>query len=220
MEILLIEDHLPTAQSVSLMLGQSCCVHHVSTKAAAEQALAQRSYTAILSDLQLPDGSGLALCSHHEQTPVLIISGTHDVSTKVAALEAGADDYITKPFAFIELRARLYAALRRRAPRAEGIEHCGTFSVNHHTYEVCYDTVTAALTVCEYQVVRQLLRQRDVIVSKDTLQEDIAGASTISSANCVEAHIKNLRKKLRLPKKNAVIETVYGLGYRFNTKYT
>jgi two-component system alkaline phosphatase synthesis response regulator PhoP len=171
----------------------------------------------------LPEKNGFDVCKEVRQffaKPILMMTASGDEVDEILGLELGADDYITKPFAFIELRARLQAAVRRRAHLAEGIERCGSFSVNHHTYEVSYDTRTVALTVCEYQVVRQLLRQRDRIVSKETLLEDIAGANTYSSANGIEAHIKNLRKKLRLPKKHGVIETVYGIGYRFNTKYT
>lgn len=222
MEILVVEDHLPTAQSIAWLLRSNYQVTHAASCQQAEQYLQRKKFAALIVDLHLPDGSGLQFCQSGEESgasKVLVLSGESDVSTKVTTLLAGADDYLTKPFALLELQTRLQVLLRRDSHRQKKVQHIGPFTFCSSAAVVYHGNKNIRLTPREHLLLCSLLRHQNQVVSKEKLLEDIYDFSDMASVNTLEAHLKNLRRKLALPSKNTLIETIYGLGYRLNTTH-
>jgi len=220
MEILLVEDHLPTAQSITRVLHQKYRVNHVVSCVQAEHQLQEHHYDAIILDLHLTDGSSLYLCQHdQEQAPgVIVLSGNDELDTKILALNSGADDYITKPFSPQELLARLKAVLRRTASAETDYQRIGELTFSCKDSSVSFQGMTALLTVAEREVLSNLLRHRDQIIPKDRILTRVPRGEG-STLNAVEAHIRSIRKKMGITKKHKLLETLYGMGYRFNSSY-
>lgn len=236
MEILLLEDHLPTAQSISWTLQSKYQVIHVSSCRDAEQQLRQHHFDAMIVDLNLPDGSGLDFCQIDSENSsqsdatftspkIIVLTGQNEVRMKVRALEAGADDYLTKPFSPLELQARVGAVLRREVrelqskQRSESFEQLGNYQFSKSNCVLKYHGETIHLTKAEATLFARLLRARDQIVRKETLVGDWDTELRSVTLNSVETHLKTLRKKLHLQKHDRFIETIYGMGYRLNSAY-
>lgn len=220
MEILLVEDHLPTAHSITRVLHHKYRVSHVVSCVEAEQKLQDRRFDAILLDLNLTDGSSVHLCQQdeHDAPPVIVVSGKCDLRTRLYALELGADDYITKPFSAPELLARLNAVLRRTRPAAVQNQTIGELSFSRKDSTVSFFGVTSSLTLAEREVLSKLLRSPDHIIPKENILNESAQHQN-TTLNTVEAHIRSIRKKIGVTKKHKIIETVYGVGYRLNSGY-
>lgn len=221
--ILLIEDHLPTAQSVQWLLGHRYAVTHAATCQAAERLLEKKEFALMIIDLHLPDGSGAQFCEpaklHQHSSCVLVLSGTADVPTKVKTLIAGADDYLTKPFASAELNARVNALLRRAKVTQPQQVALGRIVFFPEESTVQAASTVIRLTRLENLLLSVLLRHRDQVVSRPRLLETVWGDVAEVSEHVLEAQIKNLRKKLHLVADRHFIETIYGVGYRLNTTY-
>ncbi|MBW7944516.1 response regulator transcription factor [Patescibacteria group bacterium] len=220
--ILLLEDHQPTAQTVQWLLRHRYSVTHAPTCQAAERFLAEREFELLIIDLQLPDGSGAQFCEptnfHRHPPSILVLSGITEVSTKVNTLTAGADDYLTKPFSAAELNARVATLLRRAKvwdPQELSLGNI-VFSPEESSVRTADDVIH--LTRLENELLTVLLRHRDQVVRKARLLDTIWGEAA-ACGNVLEAQIKNLRKKLPLLAQGCRIETIYGIGYRLNTKY-
>lgn len=220
MEILLVEDHLPTAQSITRVLHQKYRVSHVVSCVEAERQLLDHHFDAVLLDLNLTDGSSMHLCQIDEENapPVIVLSGNTELHTKLLALESGADDYITKPFSIQELLARINAVLRRKLPVASDQHRMGELTLSCKESTVSFYGVTALLTAAEQSVLSKLLRSPDHIVPKHRILGEIAQHEN-TTLNTVEAHIHSIRKKIGVTKEHKIIETVYGIGYRLNSGY-
>jgi len=241
MEILLVEDHLPTAQSISWTLHPKHQVVHAMSCHDAETQLRRQHFDILIVDLNLPDGSGFSFCQLPDDVrspKVIVLSGLNELQTKVRALEAGADDYLTKPFAPSELQARVSAVLRRgeRERDCTGftLQQIGDFALSLQSAVVAHNGRRIQLTPTEQHIFSFLIRHRDQVVRKASLLEHVfdrrdncANLDTSSSRdegksitlNTIETHIKTLRRKLQLGKKDLLIETIYGLGYRLNSAY-
>jgi len=219
MQILLVEDHELTARSIRLSLGRHQLTHALNC-ASARAALSRSSYDVMVLDLRLPDGSGMGLCAElDEQSPqlsVIVVSANNDLQTKLRAFESGADDYLVKPFATPELIARLHAVVRRRQPQ-QTLENfsLGEFLFSPSAQLMSSSSSTFYLTAVESEILRKLIQHKGQVVAKHQLLE--AAEFNQNTSNCLEAHIKNLRKKLH--KYPDLIKTVYGLGYRLNPSY-
>ena len=217
--ILLVEDARETREMIAVALGdQGCHVSAVGTCSAADAALKGNGFSAVILDLGLPDGSGIELCRSWRRAgltvPVLILTARADVASRVAGLDAGADDYLPKPFALAELRARLRALLRR-SPGAEA-ERCyrhGDLSVDFSRRLVVKAGAEIPITRREIEVLARLARASGHAVSRDDILEEIWGEATEQAAASLEVIIARLRRKLDAPGGDRLIRTIRGHGY-------
>jgi DNA-binding response OmpR family regulator len=177
-----------------------------------------RGYDAIILDLMLPGANGLDICRRLRgdgfTTPILILTARDTVDDVVAGLEAGADDYLTKPFAFRELRARLQSIMRRSAGAASSRLQSGDLVLDLATQEVKRAGRRVPLTTREYQVLEYLMYNQGKVLSRSMLEEHVWGYDYDGISNTVDVHIRRLRSKLDRPGEPSIIETVRGSGYR------
>ncbi len=221
MEILLVEDHLPTATSVQDILRPYHQVTHACSCQQAFDQVAQRSFDIFIVDLHLPDGSGLEFCRQSgddlELAKVLVLSGRCDTHSKVTALRAGADDYLTKPFVAAELRARLEALQRRGNFLHRQVICCSELCLEVEDHRLKKGDKALRLTSLETRLLATLMEHHDRTLTRNQLL--LALKKEDNTENSLQALIKNLRRKLRCLSKTKVVETVYGVGYRFSSRY-
>lgn len=214
MRILLAEDDAMIGKSVQLGLKhEGYAVDWVQDGIAAELALANGVYELLLLDLGLPRKNGLEvlrnLRSGKNALPVLILTARDAVADRVKGLDAGADDYLVKPFDLDELSARVRALLRRRGGRAEPtIEH-GALRVNPVSHEVSLGGVAIALSAREFALLSALLERPGAPLSRAQLEDRIYGWGEEVESNTVEVYIHSLRRKLGA----GWILNVRGVGY-------
>ncbi len=184
-------------------------------------AAAVRPPDAAILDLLLPDGDGIDLCRQLREwsaMPILMLSAVGNEDQKVAALEAGADDYLVKPFSSRELVARLQAALRRAAPgRAEPVIVVGALEVDLAARAVRRDGEPIHLTPIEYDLLRALARNQGRLLTHRTLLVEVWGPAYADDTQTLRKHIANLRRKLDPAGGARYITTDPGIGYRLNT---
>ena len=144
-------------------------------------------------------------------TPVIMLTSQSDVEAKAAALDAGADDYITKPFSTIELLARIRAILRRESKEKQTTLTVGSLELDMAKHEIRLDGEVLDLTVTEYNLLQFLMQNRNTVLSRYQINEYIMkDFASIGNSNIVDVHIKNIRKKLG---EHKVIKTIRGVGY-------
>ena len=180
---------------------------------AAELAVLNEVYDLMLLDLGLPRKEGLevlkGLRAKGNAIPVMILTARDAVAERVKGLDAGADDYLVKPFDLDELSARIRALLRRRSGRAEPVIHVGKLSMNPATREVTYAGEPVALSSRELGVLSALIDRPGAVLSREQLEEKIYGWDREVGSNTVEVHIHALRRKLG----QDFIKNVRGVGY-------
>ncbi len=214
MRLLLVEDDAMIGEAVLQVLrGQHYAVDWVRDGAMADEALKSEHYDLLLLDLGLPKRNGLevlrSLRQRRETVPVLIATARDGVADRIAGLDAGADDYVVKPYDIDELLARIRALLRRSAGRGEpAFEHRGV-SLNPATREASVDGQPVSLSAREWAVLEPLLARPGAVLSRAQLEEKLYGWKDDVSSNAVEVYIHGVRKKLG----NDLIQTVRGLGY-------
>jgi two-component system, OmpR family, response regulator QseB len=214
MRILFAEDDAMIGASVRRGLTQDgFTVDWVGDGRAAELALAERVHDAVLLDLGLPRKAGLEVLSGMRRggdvRPVLIITARDGISDRVAGLDAGADDYLVKPFALDELSARLRALLRRQSGRAEPVVSYGDLELNPATRELRRNGQPVALSPREFALLEALLSRPGAILSRTQLEEKLYGWNDAIESNAIEVHIYALRKKLGAD----LIRNVRGVGW-------
>jgi two-component system response regulator QseB len=214
MRILLVEDDTMIGKSVQLGLKrEGYAVDWVRDGVAAELSLANGSYQLLLLDLGLPRKSGLdilaGLRSKKNSLPVLILTARDAVTDRVKGLDAGADDYLVKPFDLDELSARIRALIRRHGGRAEPLIEHGELTVNPVTHEVSLRGESVILSAREYALLAALLERPGVPLSRSRLEESIYGWGEEVESNTVEVYIHSLRRKLG----QGFIVNVRGVGY-------
>jgi len=215
MRLLLVEDDSMIGEAICAGLRRDgFAVDWVRDTAAADRALDSEPFELALLDLGLPGGDGLtllkALRGRGSALPVLIITARDAVADRVAGLDAGADDYLVKPFDLDELAARIRALLRRKAGRAEPhLEHLGVV-LDPATHRVTQGGVDVALSPREFALLELLLERPGAILSRGQLEERLYGWGEEVESNAVEVHIHGLRRKLGAQ----FILTVRGVGYR------
>ncbi|MGA8390699.1 MAG: response regulator transcription factor [Burkholderiaceae bacterium] len=214
MRLLLVEDDAMIGETVLQVLrAEHYAVDWVRDGNMAEEALRTESYDLVLLDLGLPRRSGLevlrALRARRNVVPVMVATARDAVGDRIAGLDAGADDYVVKPFDIDELLARIRALLRRSAGRAEpAFEHRGV-SLNPATREATLHGQPVSLSAREWAVLEALLARPGVVLSRTQLEEKLFSWKDDISSNAVEVYIHGLRKKLGAN----LIQTVRGLGY-------
>ncbi len=204
------------------MIGESVCdglsqeghtVDWVRDGHAAEAALGAEPYAAVLLDLGLPRRDGLEVLRRmralRNDMPVLVITARDAVADRVKGLDAGADDYLVKPFDVDELAARVRALSRRAAGRATPLVHHGPVTLNPATREVMVHGKPVALSAREYALLEALTARPGIVLSRAQLEERLYGWNEEVASNAVEVHIHNLRRKLGAD----VIRSERGVGY-------
>ncbi|MBQ1765626.1 MAG: response regulator transcription factor [Aquincola sp.] len=215
MRILLIEDDAMIGKAVRSGLADAgFAVDWVTDGRAAELALANDVYDLAVLDLGLPKKDGMAILawmrSMGNAMPVLIASARDAVRDRIAGLEAGADDYVLKPFDLDELVARVRALLRRNAGSGSPLLKFGSLMLDPLRKLVTQGDVTVDLSAKEFAVLEALMRRPGAVLSRAQLEESVYGWGDEVGSNAIEVHLHHLRKKLGA----AVIKNVRGVGYR------
>jgi DNA-binding response OmpR family regulator len=217
MRVLLLEDEKGLGAAVREQIAaDGHAVDWLVTIGGAEEALACTSYELVLLDLQLPDGRGLDLLRNlrkrGDTTPVIIVTARDQISDRIEGLNAGADDYIVKPFDLDELSARLNAVARRSAGNPNPIVEAGEVRIDRAARRVEIAGSPVELTAREWAVLDQLLRNPSAIVSKARLEDALYAFGAEVESNTVEVYVSRLRKKLG----RDLIATMRGIGYRLD----
>jgi DNA-binding response OmpR family regulator len=176
---------------------------------------------AVLLDLMLPDDNGYRVCEtlrlRDQTVPIIILTAKAQESDKIRGLDAGADDYVTKPFSVAELIARINAIFRRQARMAHSDEtfQIGSWQINSRKHTMSRGRTSKRLTFFELEVLKLLRERRDETVSRDELLEKVWGIQAAPTSRTVDNFIVKLRRKLEEDQKSPRhILTVYGLGYK------
>lgn len=219
MRLLLVEDDPSLARVIERGLSEEGhAVDHAGTLAGASEAAAVNDYDLLVLDLGLPDGDGTELCrqmrSSGSGTPILMLTARDGISDRVRGLDAGADDYLTKPFAYPELAARVRALLRRPKDASAPILESGDVRLDPAAHTVWRGAIMVPLTPREFSLLEYLLRHPDEVCRREDLLEHVWDANYDGLSNVVDVHIANLRRKLDMPGSPDPIETVRGVGYR------
>jgi two-component system response regulator QseB len=214
MRLLLVEDDVMVGEAVRTGLqDDGFVVDWVRDGAAAEAAIAAHEPALVLLDLGLPKKGGVevlrGLRARRNPLPVLVITARDTVKDRIAGLDAGADDYLVKPFDLDELAARVRALLRRAAGRAEPLLECGPVTIDSAKREVRVHGKPVSLSAKEYLLLAALMERPGSVLSRAQLEDRIYGWGEEVSSNAVEVHVHNLRRKLG----EEVIRTVRGAGY-------
>lgn len=214
MRLLLVEDDTMIGEVVlDLLRAEHYAVDWVKDGDMADTALQTQAYDLVLLDLGLPRKDGLdvlrAMRIRKDATPVLVATARDAVSQRIAGLDAGADDYVLKPYDMDELLARLRALLRRASGRAEPVFEHGKVSIHPTTREVTVDGKPASLSAREWAVLEALIARPGAVLSRAQLEEKLYSWRDEVSSNAVEVYIHGLRKKLG----SDLIQNVRGLGY-------
>lgn len=219
MRILLVEDDKKIASFIVKGLKEAgFVVDHASDGEAGLDLGSSESYDAAIIDIMLPKLDGLTLIdqlrSNNIKTPVLILSAKHSVEDRVKGLQTGSDDYLTKPFAFSELLARIHALIRRGSNLTEvSLLEIADLSVNLLTHEVTRENQKIELQPREYVLLVYLLRNKGKIVSKTMIMENVWDYNFDPQTNVVEARVCRLRDKIDKPYDKKLIHTIRGVGY-------
>lgn len=179
----------------------------------------------MLLDLMLPGMDGYDICKEIRKDPnlsgmpIIMITAKSEEFDKILGLELGADDYITKPFSVRELMARVKAVLRRsNSPTDDNIIKFSNVVINFSKHEVSKDGEAIELTLKEFELLEILCKNKDKVMTREFLLDKIWGYEYIGETRTVDVHIRHLRKKIEVDDKNPkFIQTVRGIGYRFNS---
>lgn len=214
MRLLLVEDDLMIGETaLDVLRAENFAVDWVKDGSMADTALRSQHYDLVLLDLGLPKRDGLdvlkCLRARKDATPVLIVTARDAVSDRVAGLNAGADDYVLKPYDLDELLARIRALIRRSAGSADSAMDVRGLHLNPITHEATRGGESIALSAREWAVLEALMARPGVVLSRAQLEEKLYSWKDEVSSNAVEVYVHGLRKKLG----NELIQTVRGLGY-------
>ena len=220
MKLLLAEDDAMLADALQTQLrGAGFTVEHAPNGAVADYLLQKESFDIAVLDLGLPMMDGLAVLQHVRQTqpglPVLLLTARDSLDDRVAGFQAGADDYVTKPFDFPELLARLQALLRRSQP-THTPALLGRLTLDHTSRRALLGGEPLELSGREWSLLELLVQQRDKVVTKDQITQTWeSDGGEVGGGNSIEVYIHRLRRKLE--DAGLVIRTVRGLGYLLET---
>ncbi|CNK83063.1 DNA-binding transcriptional regulator BasR [Yersinia intermedia] len=215
MKLLIVEDDELLQQGIAMALtsgGYTCdCA---ATAAQAQSLLLTSQYSMVILDLGLPDQDGAVLLRQWRRQqvmlPVLILTARDALEDRVDGLDAGADDYLIKPFALAELLARVRALIRRYQGQSDNLIQQDDLSLNLSTQQVCLQGQPLEVTPKEFAILSRLIMRAGQTVNRELLQQDLYTWNDDLGSNTLEVHIHNLRRKLGKDR----IRTVRGIGYR------
>jgi DNA-binding response OmpR family regulator len=218
MRILLVEDEAEMADALASALRRyDMVVDHAPTLAEAEEAISADVHAAVLLDRQLPDGDGLTLIpklrARAEGVPIIGLTARGELADRVAGLDCGADDYLSKPFAVEELLARLRAVLRRPAGMQPDIMHAGRLAFDFGHREASIDGAPLELPRRELLVLEALVRRMGRTVLRSALEEAVYSFDDEIQSNALDTHVSRLRRKLSEADARVEIHGIPGVGY-------
>ena len=219
MRILVAEDDAPLAEFLHQRLQQEqFAVQVVSSGAEAERLACDQAYDLVLLDLNLPGDGGLdvlrGIRSKQPDLPVVMVTGTSMVEERVRGLDAGADDYVAKPFAFAELAARIRAVLRRGSRPARSILQIEDLEVDRVSHTVRRGSHNIDLSPKEFALLEFLMRHEGQPVSRTSIVEQVWKLNFDTMTNVVDVYINYLRRKMDSGYDRALIRTIRGVGYQ------
>ena len=218
MKVLVIEDDPSLREIICRSLEKE---RYVTEEApdfqTALEKTADYTYDCILLDIMLPDGNGLDLLEElkkeNKKENIIIISAKDSLEDKVTGLDMGADDYLTKPFGIMELVSRVKALLRRTAPKEQAqVYRCGDVELDDSRHAVTVGGEPCILTYKEYELLKFLLINQDIVVSREKIISHVWGFDYGGESRTVDMHVKTLRQKLG--ESGALIKTVRNVGYK------
>ena len=217
--VLVVDDEPQILRALRTSLQAAGYRVEVAESAASALAIAAANPPeAVILDLVLPDGNGTDVCRELRrwtQAPILVLSAVGDEQEKVAALDAGADDYVTKPFGFEELLARLRAALRRVDGKGEAVIDLGGLVVDLERRLVTLDERPVALTPTEFQLLELFARNEGKLLTHPTILREVWGAAYDTESHYLHVYVSQLRRKIeRDPSRPRFLLTEAGAGYR------
>ncbi|MPZ27585.1 MAG: response regulator [Micromonosporaceae bacterium] len=212
MRVLLVDDDLRFATALTAALRRGGYeVEHAST---ARAALAAPPCDLVLLDIGLPDGDGVDICRRLRETSdvaIIMLTARGEERNRVVGLRSGADDYVSKPFGFAELQARIEAVLRRARPRPAGARTVGRLRVDLDRHLAYVDGVPITLTRKEFQLLAILAAEPEVAVRRERLLREVWHTSWRGVSRTLDVHMATLRQKIG---DGAQIQTIRGVGYR------
>lgn len=216
--ILLVEDDPKLAEFVKTELSLEGYDVTVATNGIDGLAIARKVQPNLLIlDWMLPGISGLDLCLRLRKTgiqaPIIMLTARDEVPDRVMGLNAGADDYVTKPFSIEELLARVKARLRCIRPEASEILQFEDLSLNHLTHEVYRGTQLIELTAKEFDLLELFLRHPRQVFTRDQILEKVWGYDFAGESNIIEVYVRALRLKLEAHNQHRLVHTIRGVGY-------
>lgn len=223
MRILIVEDEQKLAGAMKQGLERhGFAADYVTDGETAERRIEIHhvDYDLIILDLLLPKKTGLEVCratrARGIRTPILILTARSGTDDKIGLLDAGADDYLTKPFSFEELIARIRALLRRPSETLPPKLELRDVVLDPSTHEVYRKNRKIPLTVKEFTILEYLMRHPNQVLSRENIISHVWGFDFDSFSNVVDVHIKNLRKKIEPQGYEKLVETIAGVGYRIS----
>jgi DNA-binding response OmpR family regulator len=219
MRLLLIEDDHLISKTLCEALRYAYVIDVAASGKEGEEFAHTNEYDVILLDFNLPDMNGAQICSNFRQqniqTPILMLTGRSQIHDKVTALDAGADDYVTKPFDITELKARMRAVLRRNP----SLLHTTVLSVDDLYLDLAQCTVwrgnqDIVLRRKEFQLLEYLVRNKGRTLTRSMIIEHIWESARDVTENTIDVHMKHLRDLIDKGSSHKLIKTIYGLGYK------
>lgn len=219
MKLLIVEDDALLQSGLAQALSaQGYAIDCASTAAESNAMLRSGQYSLIVLDLGLPDRDGASLLRQWRRdgiaVPVLILTARDALEDRVDGLDAGADDYLVKPFALVELQARVRALIRRYQGHSDNLLQQGDLTLNLSSQQVLLEAHPLEITPKEFALLTRLLMRVGQNVHRETLQQDLYSWNDDPGSNTLEVHIHNLRRKLGKDR----IKTVRGVGYRLELR--
>ena len=222
MRILLVEDEIQLLNAYVKGLKQDGYAIDTATNGdEAMELVTINTYDLIVLDINLPKLNGIEVLKQvralNESVKIIIVSANRSLEQRIEGLDLGANDYLTKPFDFPELKARIRALLRRYFISSPNLLTVGEFSVDLNLHQVSFKGKQIVLTLKEYTILTYLITNRDRIVSSEELLEKCWNEEADPFSEAMRVHIYALRKKIQeATRRDDIIQTVKGVGYRFN----
>jgi DNA-binding response OmpR family regulator len=219
MRVLVVEDEKRVAAAVRRGLeAEGFAVDVALTGTEGDWLARENNYDVIVLDIMLPGLNGFRVCANlrerNDWTPVLMLTAKDGELDEAEALDTGADDYLTKPFSYVVLVARIRALLRRSSSTRELVHEAGDLRLDPAAHECWRGDVPITLTAREFSVLEFLMRRRGEVVSKAEILENVWDFAFEGDPNIVEVYIRYLRKKIDEPFERRAIQTIRGAGYR------
>lgn len=224
MQVLVVEDERKVANFIRRGLQDEGHVVDVAAdgNAAVDLLLAGLSYDLVVLDILLPKCDGLSVLrttrDHGVRTPVLLLTARDRTADRVAGLDLGADDYLTKPFAFEEFLARVRALLRRGGSQSAPVLRAGDLALDPATHVVTRSGRRIDLTAREYSLLEYFLRNVDRVLTRAMISEHVWGLSFDCESNVIDVYVSYLRRKLEADKRAPILQSIRGVGYVLKTQ--
>ena len=219
-KVLVVEDEEKIARFIELeLIHEGYKVIKVNNGREGLEIAEKGEVDLVLLDVMLPELNGLEVLRRLRRTsdvPVIMLTARDAVMDKVSGLDAGADDYVTKPFAIEELLARIRTALKKRVvtvKKDEDVLRCGLLTLDKMRHKVTYDNTEVELTNREFMMLQILLENKNIVLTREVLIDKVCGYDYVGETNVIDVYVRFLRAKIDDAFKTKIITTVRGVGY-------